>query len=100
VGIDNLSVSLSSMADIFTVSTNKDILIYPNPNNGTFTIRLNEFENKTVEVYNAIGQKIFSQALQTNLTQLNLANFSNGIYQLRVLQNNQPVYQSKIVKQD
>ena len=79
---------------------NEQVSVYPNPNNGKFTIKLNEYENTTVEVYNIIGQKIFCQALQTNLTQLNLIGFSNGVYQLRVLKNNAPVYQTKVVKQE
>lgn len=77
-----------------------NINVFPNPNNGTFTIKLNEYENTTVEVYNTIGQRVLSQALQTNLTQLSLTGFSNGMYQLRVLKNNTPVYQSKVVKQE
>jgi len=76
------------------------VSVYPNPNNGSFTIKLNEYENTTVEVYNTIGQRVLAQILQNNLTQLNLANCSNGMYQLRVLKNNTPVYQTKVVKQE
>ncbi len=81
-------------------SINNQVSVYPNPNNGTFTIKLNDYENTTVEVYNTIGQKVFNQALQTNLTQLNLAGFSNGMYQVRVLKDNTLIYQTKVVKQE
>ncbi len=79
---------------------NEQASVYPNPNNGTFTIKLNEYENTSVEVYNTIGQKLLSQALQTNLTQLSLAGFSNGMYQLRLLKGGNSVYQTKVVKQE
>lgn len=81
-------------------SINEEITIYPNPTNGTFTIKLDDYENTTVEVYNTIGQKVFNLLLQTNLTQLNLSDFSNGMYQLRVLKDNAFIFQSKVVKQE
>jgi type IX secretion system substrate protein len=74
--------------------------VYPNPSNGTFNIQLSNYDNASIEVYNALGQKVLSQTLQTNLTQLNLADFSNGMYQLRVIKNNATVYQTKISKVD
>jgi len=76
------------------------VSIYPNPNNGMFTIQLKEYENTSVEIYNTIGQRVFTQALQNNLTQLDLNSYANGMYQLRVIKNNSPVYQTKISKLD
>lgn len=78
---------------------NIHILIYPNPNNGAFTIKLSDYQNTTVEVYNTIGQKILEQDLQTNLTQLNLSGV-NGMYQLRVLKNGALINQTKVLKQE
>jgi SdrD B-like protein/type IX secretion system substrate protein len=49
-------------------SIKNQVTVYPNPNNGIFNVHLNEYENATVEVYNTIGQKVFTQTLQTNLT--------------------------------
>src|ERR1700757_1645827 len=82
-----------------SVSSNQ-VSVYPNPNNGIFNILLSEHENIDIEVYNAVGQKIWRQTLKTNLTQINLANFSNGIYQLRVSKGDMFIYQIKIVKQE
>jgi hypothetical protein len=81
-------------------SVNNQVAVYPNPNNGSFNIRLNEYENTNVEVYNTIGQRILVQVLQNNLTQLSLAGFSNGMYQVRILKNSNTVYQTKVVKQE
>ena len=76
------------------------VMVYPNPSTGTFNIQVSNYDNANLEVYNALGQKVLSQTLQTNITQLNLADFSNGIYQLRVVKNNATVYQTKISKVD
>lgn len=75
------------------------ITIYPNPNNGVITIRMSEFENSQVEVYNTTGQKVLSQTLQNNLTQLNFLDFSSGVYHVRITKNAQFVYEGRIVKE-
>ncbi len=77
------------------------VTVYPNPTSNSIQVSLSgNVDNTTIEVYNTIGQRVLMQTLQTNLTQLNLGNFGNGIYQVRVLKNNTPVYQTKVVKQD
>lgn len=63
--------------------------IFPNPNNGNFTINLNTEigESFIIEIYNSIGQKIYSY---TNIAQstkyskeISLDNFNDGIYFVR-----------------
>ncbi len=58
--------------------------IYPNPNNGSFTIAIDNFENTTIGIYNNIGQLILNQTLTQNLTSINLTKFSKGIYFVRM----------------
>ena len=78
---------------------NKQVIVYPNPNNGIFYVQINEFESTSIEIYNVIGQKVFEQVLQNNLEQINLSTLTEGIYQIKVLKNNNTVYQTKIIKQ-
>ena len=74
--------------------------LYPNPNNGVFNIQMNEYENAQVEIYNVIGQRVYSHILQNNLEQINLGVLlTEGIYQVRVLKNSNTVYQTKLIKQ-
>ena len=74
-------------------------LVYPNPNNGQFYIQVGTYENTSVEVYNTIGQKVFAQKLEANLTPLDITNYNAGIYQITVLNNNVLLNQTKLVKQ-
>ncbi len=92
----NLAVGISQYSNL-----NTQIAVYPNPNNGSFQVSLSgNIDNTSIEVYNVIGELVHRQIATSIKSQINLANFSNGIYQIRVLQNNIPVYQTKIVKQD
>lgn len=94
------NTSFGVTTGIHNINQGLGIIVYPNPNNGRFTIKLNEYENTTIEVYNNIAQRVLNQVLQANLTQLSLADFSNGIYQARVLKGGNLVYKTKIVKQE
>jgi len=81
--------------------TDNSFTIYPNPNNGTFTITWNGSPLErgrparsdqsdggvSVEIYNAIGQLIFSKQieLETEVNEtINLGNISAGIYIIRI----------------
>jgi len=81
------------------VSTEGAVKLFPNPNNGMFTIELKEYENSMVEIYNSIGQKILVQPLRDKSTQINFADFNAGVYQVRVMKNKNLVYQSRVVKE-
>jgi PKD repeat protein len=70
------------------------ISIYPNPNNGIFTVKLNEYfgENVTIKVLNPIGSVVFerenTKGTSGFITELDLSNLNKGLYFL-VLENYQ-----------
>lgn len=67
------------------------ITVYPNPNNGAFTIKAtNGQQINTVEVYNAMGQLVHTSVLEGNTTETNieLQNQPMGIYFVKVSANN------------
>ncbi len=76
--------------------------VYPNPTNGLFTVRLNQFDihkETIVSVYSAKGIKLFETiSLQRNSISINMQNrlMPPGIYILQV-QNNKFKYQQKII---
>jgi hypothetical protein len=71
-------------------SNNKPIKVYPNPSNGTFNIDLvNTNWAETIEVYNAVGQLIYTKSeLSSSTVQLDLDE-PGGIYTLVIRGKNE-----------
>ncbi len=72
------------------------INLYPNPNNGSFTVsshavrQLADSASQTIEVYNMLGEKVYSSTLPETPkgALINISNQPNGIYLYRVLEEN------------
>jgi len=80
---------------------NEEVMVYPNPTSSSIQVTLSgNSENTNIEIYNIIGECVHRQIATSPNCQINLADLSNGMYQLRVLKNNNTVYQTKVVKQD
>ncbi|MEO8760575.1 MAG: T9SS type A sorting domain-containing protein, partial [Bacteroidia bacterium] len=86
--------------DIKQISNNLKVTIYPNPTKGIFIVQTTLYENTSVEIYSLLGQKLLTEHLIRNNTQLNLNNLANGIYQLTIIKNNEVIYQNKLTKID
>lgn len=94
--------SVCEVLTITSINENKSlasVLVYPNPNNGTFNISSNNPIVK-VEVLNVYGQVVFvEQNITSNQTQINL-NTASGIYFVRLTDENNNIYKiEKITKQ-
>jgi len=86
VGINNQNMGLGGVS------------IYPNPNNGEFTIELISVNNTYITITNVLGQIIKTQKAEL-MNQINLNAFDKGIYFISVLENNQSVYKGSIIKE-
>jgi sugar lactone lactonase YvrE len=77
-GINQLSVN------------NKQVTIYPNPNNGIFNLTISQFDNEktnSIEVYNLIGDCVHRQIAKSANCQINLSNLAEGVYNLSIISN-------------
>jgi hypothetical protein len=91
-----------------TVSVNEfekgNYNIYPNPNNGTFNLSINNIESSDliVNIQNVLGQSVYFEALN-NVSQLNkqinLSNLDSGIYTVTISNNNGLSSTEKIIIQ-
>ncbi|MDP1801789.1 MAG: metallophosphoesterase [Bacteroidota bacterium] len=91
-------VNIPTGVETLFLGNNTSIKIYPNPNNGAFSIDLNSNEMYTIEVFNIVGQLIHHSELQpgNNLIQLKAV---AGMYQYNILKNANPVSKGKIIVQ-
>lgn len=66
---------------------NEPVLIYPNPNNGNFTLLIKEQKENNpgnIIIYDQLGKKVYTQTILNNALQVNLNNLSNGIYFVKI----------------
>jgi len=74
LGIENLSQKVAN------------VIVYPNPNRGMFTIGLSGLIGKTsVVIYDILGEQIYKANLYDTNTQIDLSNYASGIYLYRIL---------------
>jgi SprB repeat/Secretion system C-terminal sorting domain/FG-GAP repeat len=75
-------------------NTEEVLLIYPNPNNGEFTIESNR--NSVITITDAIGKVLKTIELQMGENQISLSNEANGVYFV-IFNSNKSI--QRIVKQ-
>lgn len=71
-----------------------NISIIPNPTNGFFTINLNDEVLKSAIIYNQIGKQI----KEVNTNEVNISNFSKGIYFVIMTTRNGKIAIKKVIK--
>ena len=59
--------------------------LYPNPTSDVLNIQGEGMVS--VEVYNTVGQRVMTQEVNGNATQINTEGLNNGMYFLRILAN-------------
>lgn len=65
-----------------TIELDNKISIYPNPSNGNFTISSNDYKIGKVEIFNAQGQLMNSNNVNSN--SITISDFKSGLYPVRI----------------
>ena len=91
--IDTTIIASINKLTIYTGTVN----LYPNPNNGIFTIALSHAvrqladpASQTITIYNVLGEQVYNATLNQvqGDNNINISNQPNGIYLYRVLEEN------------
>jgi PKD repeat protein len=74
--------------------------MYPNPNNGVFTVDLSAFNNHEVlvELFNLLGEKVYNEKTTSKTLVVNSTNLETGIYFLKVFSEQTSSVQKVIVR--
>ncbi|MFH1321003.1 MAG: T9SS type A sorting domain-containing protein [Bacteroidota bacterium] len=94
---------ITDSIDIAFFTLNNRIKVYPNPNDGQFTlsIDLSEMQDVKISMYDVIGKRVYYEMLPgislTYIKDFNLYNLTNGIYILDVEFNGEEVFRKKIM---
>jgi hypothetical protein len=96
VNEDGWEASISCV-DVNAVEKLDQIIgIYPNPNNGIFTIKTRNVNDAELFVYAVSGKEIYHHRITGNLIAVDLGKQSKGIYFVKIVSKN-GVYNSKII---
>ena len=84
---------------ITAINDNSSIQVYPNPCNKEFfidVINKNNSKDITVEIYNTLGEQLYSEKSTENKLKINCGSFASGIYFLNVREGN-TIHKEKII---
>lgn len=75
-----------------------DIRVFPNPAKDEFTILMKDEICARIQIYNILGKLVYDKTMNSNrIDILNQGRFNSGIYLIRVTDENQRVFHSKLV---
>jgi len=79
------------------IDTKSNLLIYPNPTNNLINIRQEKANSITIQVLDITGKVLLTKSSINQLTTIDLREFTNGIYLVKVISGNNIIVQ-KIIK--
>ena len=81
--LDNIVFPPAEILMVTQEIASDGISLYPNPNQGQFSIKLPE-EDCEIIVFNSVGQQVYRQNNAKGMTSLNLEGLNNGMYFITV----------------
>jgi hypothetical protein len=96
---DTLTQFVSACTGIDVKLANAEILLYPNPNQGTLNIYVSDVTGKvSFELYDALGRVVMNMQLTDNLTSLNTAELPGGVYTYKISSSGVLYQQGKLIR--
>lgn len=93
----------ASGANMPELPTRENVWVFPNPFQSEITVKYQSEEEGSVllELKDLLGRIIYTNFISEPIEELvSLKNFSNGVYILTVSRDGQPIYKTKLIKQE
>jgi len=98
-GIFVHKMSQSGKPNEIQENTLNPLIIYPNPGSSEFTVVLPEIANDTwIEIYSASGKLIERRLVKTERLQVDLSEYADGLYFIKLLSDNQTIGAQRLLK--
>lgn len=95
-----VAITVNTCTGIKSVSAADVYLnVYPNPSNGEFTVAVTGLTEKlSIEIFNGLGEIVYKENLTSDKQTIN-ANFANGVYFIKLIENGKVLSIKKMIKQ-
>jgi len=84
--IQFINREISEISDIEDLD-NSPIQVYPNPNNGIFTIHFNGNNTQGIFLYDMMSKVVLSIENPKNQENIDISNYANGMYVVKVIKD-------------
>ena len=64
------------------------ISLYPNPNNGEFTLEMNNNNNSIIRIIDMNGKVVLTSKINSTESKFNISNYGKGIYMVQIITDN------------
>ena len=85
-GIVSEPYSVDIVTSMRTHKTINKLTIHPNPSDDIINVEIENPDNATIEIYNVSGKLVFSKALSSMVEKIDISGLSEGMYFVRVRQ--------------
>ena len=88
----NHSLGIASLSN-----SNNDIMIYPNPSTGLFTVSSLKHKVQNIKVLNILGEEVLQSTINNQQTIIDLSGYRKGLYFVQITDENKNMVNRKIV---
>jgi len=81
----SFDVTVNQVLNAKSLTNDCSFWAYPNPAKDETTVFTNQTLNATIEIYNNIGEKVYSEEVNNQLSKISLNGFAKGIYLIKLI---------------
>jgi len=86
--VDDLELVYDTPTSVDDEFTKKDIIAFPNPTNGLVNLKIREIGvDANIQLFDVVGNKLLEKPAESDVEQIDLKNFSSGVYFLHITQD-------------